>query len=50
MITFQVISLLILVAIVVTMYAVAIKMLYEHRKLHNKKEDDQDNLDLTDKQ
>lgn len=50
MITFQVISLLILVAIIVTMYAVAIKMLYQYRQLHNKKEDDQDNLDLTDKQ
>jgi len=37
MIILQVTSLLILVAIIVTMYAVAIKMLYEHRQLHNKK-------------
>jgi cell division protein FtsL len=39
MIILQVTSLLILVAIIVTMYAVAIKMLYEHRQLHKKKKD-----------
>lgn len=52
MITLQIINALVLIAIIGSMYAVAIKMLYEHRKLHNTKDnkDDQDNLDLIDKQ
>jgi hypothetical protein len=52
MIVFQVISTLILIAIVAVMYAVAIKLINEHRQIHNTKEntEDQDNLDLTNKQ
>ena len=52
MIFLQIISALVLVSIIVVMYAVAIKLINEHRKLHNTKEDDsdQDNLDLTNKQ
>lgn len=38
MIIFQVISALVLIVIIAVMYAVAIKMMYEHRKLHNKKD------------
>lgn len=49
MIVFQVISTLILIAIVAVMYAVAIKLINEHRQIHNTKED-QDDLDLTNKQ
>jgi len=52
MIILQVISLLVLISIIVVMYTVAIKLVNEHRKLHNRKEDtsNQDNLDLTNKQ
>lgn len=52
MIILQVISALVLVFIVAVMYAVAIKLVNEHRELHNTKDadDDQDNLDLTNKQ
>ena len=52
MIVLQVISVLVLIFIVAIMYAVAIKLVNEHRELHNKKDDadDQDNLDLTNKQ
>lgn len=49
MIFLQVISALVLVFIVVIMYLVAIKLVQEHRELHNKNTD-QDNLDLTNKQ
>jgi uncharacterized membrane protein len=52
MIFLQIISAIVLVFIVVVMYTAALKLVNEHRELHNKKEasDDQDNLDLTDKQ
>ena len=49
MIVLQMISILVVVFIVVVMYATAIKLVNEHRELHNGKED-QDNLDLTNKQ
>lgn len=52
MIVLQVINALVLVFIILIMYAVAIKMLYDHRTLHNTEDttDDENNLDLTDKQ
>lgn len=49
MIFLQVISMLVLVFVVVTMYIVALKLVHDHRELHDKNTD-QDNLDLTDKQ
>ena len=49
MIFLQLISMLVLVFVVVVMYITAIKLVQEHRDLHNKNTD-QDNLDLTDKQ
>lgn len=52
MILLQVISVLVLIFIIIIMYAVAIKLVNEHREFHSTKEDnnDQDNLDLTNKQ
>lgn len=52
MIVLQVLSALVLIFIVAVMYAVAIKLVNEHRELHSAKDDvdDQDNLDLTNKQ
>jgi Tfp pilus assembly major pilin PilA len=52
MIVFQVISTLILIAVIAIMYSVAIKLVNEHRQIHSTKEniEDQDNLDLTNKQ
>lgn len=52
MIVLQIISLLVLVFAIVTIYAVAVKLVNEHRELHAVKEDieNQDNLDLTNKQ
>lgn len=52
MIVLQIISLLVLVFVIVTIYCAAIKLVNEHRELHSAKDDvdDQDNLDLTNKQ
>jgi uncharacterized membrane protein len=52
MIFLQIISALVLICIIVVMYAVAIKLVNEHRELHSIKDEpeDQDNLDLTNKQ
>lgn len=52
MIIFQVISILVLVFIIALIYYSVYNMILDHRELHSKKEndDDQDNLDLTDKQ
>lgn len=52
MIVLQIISLLVLVFVIVMIYSVTIKLVNEHRELHSIKDEleDQDNLDLTDKQ
>jgi hypothetical protein len=52
MIVLQIISLLVLVFVILTIYSVAIKLVNEHRELDNIKDEpeDQDNLDLTNKQ
>lgn len=52
MIVLQIISLLVLVFVIVTIYCAAIKLVNEHRELHSIKDEpeDQDNLDLTNKQ
>lgn len=52
MIFMQAVTLVIVVFVIVMIYAVAIKLVNEHRKLQSIKEDtnDQDNLDLTNKQ
>lgn len=52
MIALQIITLLIVVFVVVMMYATAIKLANEHRELQSTKNDneDQDDLDLTNKQ
>lgn len=56
MIVLQVISILVLVFIIVMMYATTIKLVNDHRELHRPEstdrgqQEDQDNLDLTDKQ
>lgn len=52
MILMKIISLLVLVFVIVTIYYVTIKLVNEHRELHSIKDEpeDQDNLDLTNKQ
>lgn len=52
MIVMQVISILVLVFVIVIIYATATKLVNEHRELHSIKDEpeDQDNLDLTNKQ
>jgi hypothetical protein len=52
MIFLQVVSLLVLVFVIVTMYISTIKLVNEHRELQNIKDEpeDQDDLDLTNKQ
>ncbi len=49
MIMMQIISILVVVFVIVLLYATFIKLVNEHRELHNKNTD-QDDLDLTDKQ
>lgn len=52
MIVLQIISVLVLIFAIVVVYAAAIKLVNEHRELHSIKDEpeDQDNLDLTNKQ
>lgn len=52
MIFMQAVTLVIVVFVIVMIYAVAIKLINEHRELQRTKQDtnDQDNLDLTNKQ
>lgn len=56
MIFLQVISLLVLIFIIVIMYAATIHLVNDHRELHRPEstdrgqQEDQDNLDLTNKQ
>ncbi len=52
MIVLQIISMLVLVFVIVMIYSVTVKLVNEHRELHNIKDEpeDQDNLDLTNKQ
>lgn len=52
MIVLQIISLLVLVFVIVMIYSVTVKLVNEHRQLQNIKDEpeDQDNLDLTNKQ
>lgn len=56
MIFLQVVSLLVLVFVIVLMYATTIKLVNDHRDLHRPEstdrgqQEDQDNLDLTNKQ
>lgn len=52
MIFMQAVTLVIVVFVIVMIYAVAIKLINEHREIQSIKEDtnNQDNLDLTNKQ
>jgi uncharacterized membrane protein len=49
MIILQIISMLVLAVIVLLLYYSVVNMISDHRELHSRKED-QDNLDLTNKQ
>jgi uncharacterized membrane protein len=56
MIVLQIISMLVLVFVIVMIYSVTVKLVNEHRELHSPQsmdegqQEDQDNLDLTNKQ
>ena len=52
MIAFQVISMLVLLLVIVMLYACTVKLVQEHKELHNTKDESEEqvNLALTDKQ